>query len=57
MQGYVNHLDKKILFGSSVIVSEDKGKTWNFLGNAVVPQKEVKESETIKFGKWGILIY
>jgi predicted neuraminidase len=43
----IDHPDKKIPFGSSVIVSEDKVKTWNFLGNAVDPQKEASCDENM----------
>jgi hypothetical protein len=43
----VNHPDKKIPFGSSVIVSEDKGKTWNLLGNTVVSKKEASCDENM----------
>ncbi|MDR3199670.1 MAG: glycoside hydrolase, partial [Planctomycetaceae bacterium] len=43
----VDHPDKKIPFGSSAIVSEDKGKTWNLLGNTVVPKKEASCDENM----------
>ncbi|MDR2115427.1 MAG: glycoside hydrolase [Planctomycetaceae bacterium] len=43
----VVHPDKTIPVGSSVIVSEDKGKTWNLLGNTVVPKKEASCDENM----------
>ncbi|MDR1964815.1 MAG: glycoside hydrolase [Planctomycetaceae bacterium] len=43
----VDHQDKKIPFGSSIIASEDNGKTWNFLGNAVIPKNEISCDENM----------
>jgi predicted neuraminidase len=43
----VDHPDKKIPFGSSVIVSENQGETWNLLGNTVIPKGDANCDENM----------